>query len=138
MISDPLYDIRKAYFSRLNNQVFYGGQKVHIYEMPPINAEGVYVLLAKQTANEHSTKDDDIRDTTMSILIIEALSEGNRTYANIDKVAQILLDKLQTLEVSGYNVISHIMEYSDHSMDKTTTGVEVVKLLRFRNKIEKL
>lgn len=140
MINDPIYDLRKAYFSRLNGQISHKGEAVPVYEMAPLNANGIYILLNKQTASDRATKDDEaFHDSTMSILVVEHLEQGNRTYANIDKVGNQVLGRLQDLEVPGYKVVSHVLEFLDNSPpNKTDTGVEVMKLIRFRNLIEKL
>jgi len=136
--------IRTWLFGVLNGQISYGGSVVPVYSFAPKDAAMPYILLAGQSAGselDESTKDCYINKHTFTIEIYSSHTGNDASYVPINTISDSVLQKVRTRTaptISGYTVISVVMDSMVTDMMDFETKIVAIKILNFTMIIEEV
>lgn len=141
-MKDPSGLIRTWLYGVLNGQVSYSSSTVPVYSFAPKDAAMPYILLAGQSAsseNEESTKDAWITRQSFTIEIYSSLTGNDASYVPINTISDSVVQKVRTrsaISISGYNVISCVLDSTITDMMDFETKIVGIKILNFTMIIE--
>jgi hypothetical protein len=143
-MKDPSGLIRTWLFGVLNGQVSYLTVNVPVYSFAPKDAAMPYILLAGQSAsseNDESTKDCWITRQSFSIEIYSSHTGNDASYVPINTIADTVIQKVRTRTaptISGYTVISVVLDSMITDMMDFETKIVGIKILNFTMIIEEV
>ena len=144
-MKDPSGSIRTWLYGVLNTTVTYNAVAVPVYSFAPRNAAMPYILLAGQSSVselEESTKDCYINKQSFTIEIYSANDNGNdATYKVVNTISDSVLQLVRTRTaptISGYTVISVVLDSMLTDMMDFETKIIAIKILNFTMIIEEV
>ena len=144
-MKDPSGSIRTWLYGVLNTTVTYNAVAVPVYSFAPRNAAMPYILLAGQSSTselEESTKDCYINKQSFTIEIYSSNANGNdATYKVVNTISDSVLQLVRTRTaptISGYTVISVVLDSMLTDMMDFETNIVAIKILNFTMIIEEV
>jgi len=141
-MKDPSGVIRAWIYSQLNGTITYNTVAVPVYSFAPKDAAMPYILIASQsgaTELDASTKDSWITRQSFTIEIYSEHTGNNASYVPINTIGDSVVQKLRTrsaITISGYNVVSLILDSTLTDMMDFDTKIVGIKILNFTMLIE--
>ena len=143
-MKDPSGLIRTWLFGVLNGKVSYLTVNVPVYSFAPKDTAMPYILLAGQSSsseNDESTKDCWINKHSFTIEIYSSHTGNDASYVPINTISDSVIQLVRTRTaptISGYTVISVVLDSMITDMLDFETKIVGIKILNFTMIIEEV
>jgi hypothetical protein len=134
--------LQQAYYDLLDGNVTIDGSAVSIYDQVPQSETYPYIQIDTQTAVDYSDKTAQGQEKTQTLWLVDRFSDSFGSRANIndmeDQVSQIICARPVPFDITGFNVITSLLDLSSFTRDRTETYTYLRIEMRFRHLIEEL
>jgi len=136
-MKDAGYELRKAYYDRLNN-ITVNATTIPFYDIVPTTASEPYMYVSDYTANDFGDKTTYGQEVTITLHVVtrQGNTEGGRK--DNDDVANEIIEQIRTRSQNYLSLTNHYIITT--TLDNTTSIVEGVeggkivrRLIRFRH-----
>lgn len=138
-MKDCFYELRKAYFDRLNN-IIVNGTKIPFYDIVPTTADEPYIYVLDCTTNEEGDKTDYGQEVTITINIVQKYDNSKGGHKEVDNIASEVIRLIRTrssgyLTMTNHYIIVTTLDNSVSLTEQTEKGKLVTRSVRFRHTI---
>jgi len=142
-VKDVGYNLRKAYYAKLNGAVTLNAVAVPVYDNVPDSANYPYIQVSNVSVVDNSTKSNFNSNCVVTVQVFTGTDGTNYSKADADNISNqvmmLLIDRASLPDASpDFKVITNLLESTGYIESQFDGFYEVRKVIRIRNIVEQL
>jgi hypothetical protein len=137
-LKDPAYELTKAYYTALKNNITVDGSIIPVSSVDDTNTGGHRIIIRENSVIENSVKDNFMTDVTQSVEVITEFGKRGTKKKSYD-IANLVMQKIQTgtgLSMTGFEIIVTELDNAI-DLEELDDGKKIFRrILRFRHEID--